>query len=56
MTTTRHGAAKSTFMTHLALSETAPNEGPAVTWGDHVSDTEYRAAYEALHEDRASHT
>jgi low temperature requirement protein LtrA len=26
-----HGAAKSTFMTHLALSETAPDGGPAVT-------------------------
>jgi hypothetical protein len=41
-------------MTHLALSETVPDgEGPTVTWGGHVSETEYRAAHEALHEDHA---
>ncbi len=35
-------------MTHLALSETDPEEeGPAVTWSDHVTDTEYRAAHQA---------
>jgi hypothetical protein len=32
-------------MTHLALSETVPEEeGPTVTWGDHVTDEEYAAA------------
>ena len=31
-----HGAAADHFMTHLSLTE-----GPA-TWGDHVSDDEYR--------------
>jgi hypothetical protein len=37
------------FMSHLALSETVPEEeGPAVTWGDHVTDTEYQAAHQAL--------
>jgi hypothetical protein len=43
-------------MTHLALSETIPaEEGPAVTWGDHVTDEEYRAAHEAVRgeQDRA---
>jgi hypothetical protein len=35
-------------MTHLALSETIPaEEGPAVTWGDHVTDEEYGAAHDA---------
>lgn len=44
-----HGATDDTFMTHLALSETVPEEeGPAVTWSDHVTDTEYRAAHQAL--------
>ena len=44
-----HGAAESTFMTHLALSETVPDEkGPTVTWGHHVTDTEYRAAHDTL--------
>ena len=31
-----HGAAPDHFMTHLAVSEGQP------TWGDHVSDSEYR--------------
>lgn len=40
-----HGAAESNFMTHLALSEiTTQDEGPAVTWGGHVSDDDYRTA------------
>jgi quercetin dioxygenase-like cupin family protein len=44
-----HGAAESTFMTHLALSESVPDEeGPTVTWGDHVTDTEYWAAHDTL--------
>jgi 4-carboxymuconolactone decarboxylase len=43
-----HGATDDTFMTHLALSETPDEEGPAVTWGDHVTDTEYQAAHQAL--------
>jgi quercetin dioxygenase-like cupin family protein len=43
-----HGATESNFMTHLALSETIPaEEGPVVTWGDHVTDEEYRAAHDA---------
>ncbi|MDX6356241.1 MAG: hypothetical protein QOF98_3144 [Streptomyces sp.] len=33
-----HGAAPDHFMTHLSLTE-----GPA-TWGDHVSESDYRAA------------
>jgi quercetin dioxygenase-like cupin family protein len=32
-----HGAAPEHFMTHLSLTQ-----GPA-TWGDHVTDDEYRA-------------
>jgi quercetin dioxygenase-like cupin family protein len=44
-----HGATDDSFMTHLALSETPPvEEAPAVTWGDHVTDTEYQAAHQAL--------
>jgi quercetin dioxygenase-like cupin family protein len=44
-----HGAAESTLMTHLALSESVPDEeGPTVTWGDHVTDTEYWAAHDTL--------
>jgi quercetin dioxygenase-like cupin family protein len=44
-----HGATESNFMTHLALTETVPSEeGPPVTWGDHITDIEYRAAHEAL--------
>jgi quercetin dioxygenase-like cupin family protein len=52
-----HGAAESTFMTHLALSETVPDEeGPTVTWGDHVTDTEYRAAHNTLHQEHGPRT
>jgi quercetin dioxygenase-like cupin family protein len=40
-----HGATEHSFMIHLALSETVPEEeGPTVTWGDHVTDEEYAAA------------
>jgi 4-carboxymuconolactone decarboxylase len=44
-----HGATSDTFMTHLDLAETVPEEeGPGVTWGDHITDTEYEAAHQAL--------
>ena len=44
-----HGATGSVFMAHLALSETIPpDEGAPVTWGDHVTDDEYRTAHEAV--------
>jgi hypothetical protein len=44
-------------MTHLALSETVPGEeGPTVTWGDHVTDTEYRAANNTLHQEHGPRT
>jgi quercetin dioxygenase-like cupin family protein len=47
-----HGATQESFMTHLALSETLPEkEGPAVTWGDHVTDTEYQTAHQALRDE-----
>jgi len=40
-----HGAGETSFMTHLALSEAPiPDECPAVTWGEHVRDDEYRTA------------
>jgi quercetin dioxygenase-like cupin family protein len=38
-----HGAARTRFMTHLAMLET-DGEGNLATWGDHVSDEEYGAA------------
>jgi quercetin dioxygenase-like cupin family protein len=38
-----HGAAANRFMTHLAMLEVDDDGNPA-TWGDHVSDEEYRAA------------
>jgi quercetin dioxygenase-like cupin family protein len=38
-----HGAAPTRFMTHLAMFE-VDEEGNSATWGDHVSDAEYRAA------------
>jgi quercetin dioxygenase-like cupin family protein len=38
-----HGAAANRFMTHLALLEVDDDGNPA-TWGDHVTDQEYRAA------------
>ena len=37
-----HGAAPSTFMTHLALQE-VDDEGIPAYWGEHVSDEEYGA-------------
>ena len=38
-----HGAAPDRFMTHLAIQE-AGDTGSPVTWGQHVSDTEYNVA------------
>jgi quercetin dioxygenase-like cupin family protein len=44
-----HGATESNFLTHLALSETVPaEEGPPVTWGEHLTVDEYRAAKNAV--------
>ena len=44
-------------MTHLALSETVPDEkGPTVTWGHHVTDTEYRAAHDTLRQEHGPRT
>ena len=37
-----HGAAPDRFMTHLAMQE-VDDEGSPVTWGEHVSDEEYKA-------------
>jgi quercetin dioxygenase-like cupin family protein len=37
-----HGAAPTSFMTHLAIQE-VDDEGNAATWGDHVTDEEYAA-------------
>lgn len=38
-----HGATKSTFMVHLALAATPAGE-PAVTWGEHLTDSDYTTA------------
>jgi hypothetical protein len=37
-----HGAAPHRFMTHVAMLEVDQN-GSSVTWGEHVTDEEYRA-------------
>ena len=37
-----HGAAPTRFMTHIAIHET-DESGSAVSWGEHVTDEEYRA-------------
>ena len=37
-----HGAAPDRFMTHLAMHE-VDDEGSPATWGEHVTDEEYRA-------------
>ncbi|GAA1359975.1 cupin domain-containing protein [Arthrobacter rhombi] len=40
-----HGATTVQPMTHLALSESVPDEkGPAVIWGEHVTDADYQRA------------
>jgi quercetin dioxygenase-like cupin family protein len=38
-----HGATATRFMTHLALLQ-VDGEGNNATWGEHVTDEEYRAA------------
>ncbi|MBP1133780.1 quercetin dioxygenase-like cupin family protein [Arthrobacter sp. PvP023] len=40
-----HGAAPGHFMSHLAMWEALGEgqEGPEATWGEHVTDKEYRA-------------
>jgi quercetin dioxygenase-like cupin family protein len=38
-----HGATAARFMTHFAMLD-VDGEGNAATWGDHVTDDEYRAA------------
>jgi len=39
-----HGAAPEHFMTHLAIWEgTGDADTPETTWGEHVTDQEYRA-------------
>ena len=40
-----HGAARTRFMTHLAMLVVGEDGTPA-TWGDHVTDEEYAAAPE----------
>ena len=37
-----HGAAPGRFMTHIAMQE-VDDQGSPVTWGEHVTDAEYRA-------------
>jgi quercetin dioxygenase-like cupin family protein len=39
-----HGAAPDRFMAHLAIQE-ADESGSPVTWGDHVTDEQYSAAW-----------
>jgi quercetin dioxygenase-like cupin family protein len=43
-----HGAASDRFMTHLAMHQ-VDEEGNAVSWGDPVTDEEYRAATDQEH-------
>jgi len=38
-----HGASAGRFMTHLAMLVPG-DDGTSATWGDHVTDEEYRAA------------
>lgn len=38
-----HGAAPDSFMVHLAVWDVLPGQ-PSATWGDHVTDAEYRVA------------
>jgi quercetin dioxygenase-like cupin family protein len=38
-----HGAAPERFMTHLAMLD-VDEQGNSATWGEHVTDEEYRAA------------
>ena len=41
-----HGAAPDQFMTHMAMWEVG-DEGNSATWGEHVSDAEFRGKVEA---------
>jgi quercetin dioxygenase-like cupin family protein len=38
-----HGAGPDTFMSHLAMWEIKDDDATATTWGEHVTDAEYRA-------------
>ena len=38
-----HGAAPDRFMTHIAMQE-ADDSGSPVSWGEHVSDSEYETS------------
>ena len=38
-----HGAAPTRFMTHVAMQQ-ADEHGNVVTWGNHITDTDYAAA------------
>jgi quercetin dioxygenase-like cupin family protein len=38
-----HGATATRFMTHVAMLQ-VDDEGTSATWGDHVTDEEFRAA------------
>lgn len=41
-----HGATETGFMEHLAISASlAPEDRATVTWGEHVSDADYRHAH-----------
>lgn len=42
-----HGAAPDRFMAHIAIQE-VDEEGSQVTWGEHVSDEEYRSQVRVL--------
>ena len=42
-----HGAAPTRFMTHIAMLD-VDGEGNAATWGDHVTDDDYRAAQSSV--------
>lgn len=37
-----HGASPDSFMVHLAIWESPNHNGPAVKWGEHVTDEEYQ--------------
>jgi quercetin dioxygenase-like cupin family protein len=39
-----HGASPDSFMVHLAVWEAPADGGEETTWGDHVSDRDYRHA------------
>jgi quercetin dioxygenase-like cupin family protein len=42
-----HGATATRFMTHIAMLD-VDGEGNAATWGDHVTDDDYRAAQSSV--------